>query len=423
MPKLINRTPKYRHHKATGQAVVTLTGRDFYLGPWQSAKSKREYARLISQWLAAGSVLIEATAHSLTIEELLAAFWRHARAYYVDTDGKSTTEQGNFRTLIKRFRKAYGETLVRDFGPLKLKAFRQSLIDSGLARGNINHHINRLRHIFKWGVGNELVTAGVVESLRCVDGLRYGKSEARETEPIRPVPDAFVDAVLPHVSPQVRAMIELQRLTGMRSGEVCHMRTADINTAVTVWTYTPKRHKTQYRGHIRTVYMGPRAQQVIKPWLRTELDEHLFQPSEAEVWRREQRHAKRKTPLSCGNRPGTNRRATPRWMPGICYTPRSYGKAIQYACEIAFGMPAELRKGQSDETEAQRRERYKLATEWRRQHCWHPHQLRHNAATLFRREHGLEVARILLGHKNMVVTQIYAEGDQQRAIEVMSRVG
>jgi len=42
MQRLINRTPKYRRHKATGQAVVTLSGRDFYLGQWQSAKSKRE---------------------------------------------------------------------------------------------------------------------------------------------------------------------------------------------------------------------------------------------------------------------------------------------------------------------------------------------------------------------------------------------
>ena len=86
-------------------------------------------------------------------------------------------------------------------------------------------------------------------------------------------------------------------------------------------------------------------------------------------------------------------------------------------------MPAELRQRRQGETKEHRQVRYQLAAEWRAKHCWHPHQLRHNAATLFRREHGLEVARILLGHKNMVVTQIYAEGDQQRAVEVMSRIG
>ena len=72
---------------ATGQAVVTLSGRDHYLGPWQSAQSKREYARLTSEWLAAGGVLVQATGDSRTVEEALAAFWRHAKAYYADSDG------------------------------------------------------------------------------------------------------------------------------------------------------------------------------------------------------------------------------------------------------------------------------------------------------------------------------------------------
>jgi site-specific recombinase XerD len=49
---------------------------------------------------------------------------------------------------------------------------------------------------------------------------------------------------------------------------------------------------------------------------------------------------------------------------------------------------------------------------WRREHRWHPHQLRHNAATNLRREHGVELARIILGHANVLATQIYAEADR-----------
>jgi hypothetical protein len=33
MPRLIHAPPKYRKHKASGQAVVTINGRDHYLGP------------------------------------------------------------------------------------------------------------------------------------------------------------------------------------------------------------------------------------------------------------------------------------------------------------------------------------------------------------------------------------------------------
>jgi integrase len=54
---------------------------------------------------------------------------------------------------------------------------------------------------------------------------------------------------------------------------------------------------------------------------------------------------------------------------------------------------------------------------------WHPHQLRHNAATYLRREFGLEAARIILGHHSSAVTEIYAEKDEQQAVEAIIKVG
>ncbi len=52
MPRLSNSVPKYRKHRASGQAVVTLNGRDFYLGPHNTKASRLEYDRLTSEWLA-----------------------------------------------------------------------------------------------------------------------------------------------------------------------------------------------------------------------------------------------------------------------------------------------------------------------------------------------------------------------------------
>jgi hypothetical protein len=224
MPRLSGKLPSYRKHKPTGQAVVTLGGRDFYLGRWNSVQSKAEYARVTREWMAGSAGPGSRKSGQLTIVELLVAFLRHAGGYYVDADGTPTSELASFNTLVQRLRPMYGRSSVADFGPLKLKAFRQSLIDEGLSRGVINRSISRVRQIFRWGVENELLPASVVEALRCVTGLRYGKTPARETEPVRPVADALVDAVLPFVAPPVRAMIELQRITGMRSGEVCRMR-------------------------------------------------------------------------------------------------------------------------------------------------------------------------------------------------------
>ena len=73
MPKLISKPPKYRKHKPSGQAVVTLDGHDFYLGPHGSKASHLEYDRLIGEWLENGRRLPGASKSDLTITELAAA--------------------------------------------------------------------------------------------------------------------------------------------------------------------------------------------------------------------------------------------------------------------------------------------------------------------------------------------------------------
>ena len=54
---------------------------------------------------------------------------------------------------------------------------------------------------------------------------------------------------------------------------------------------------------------------------------------------------------------------------------------------------------------------------------WHPHRLRHSAATRIRREHGLEAARVILGHSSAVTSELYAEIDKAKALKVMQEVG
>jgi hypothetical protein len=56
---------------------------------------------------------------------------------------------------------------------------------------------------------------------------------------VTPVPDENVDAVRPFVGRQVGAMIEHQRLTGMRPGEVAVMRTIDVTMVGDMWKYAP----------------------------------------------------------------------------------------------------------------------------------------------------------------------------------------
>ena len=54
---------------------------------------------------------------------------------------------------------------------------------------------------------------------------------------------------------------------------------------------------------------------------------------------------------------------------------------------------------------------------------WTPHQLRHSAATLIRKRHGLDGAQAALGHSRADTTEIYAELDKAKAIAVMEDMG
>ena len=79
MPKFSDRflppTPKYRKHRASGQAVVTFDGRDCYLGPYGTKGSRIEYDRLVAEWLAGGRHLPKSEIDDLTVVELCAAFY------------------------------------------------------------------------------------------------------------------------------------------------------------------------------------------------------------------------------------------------------------------------------------------------------------------------------------------------------------
>ena len=210
-----------------------------------------------------------------------------------------------------------------------------------------------------------------------------------------------MNAIKPFLSRQVWAMVELQRLTGMRPGEVCMMRACDIDTTGRSWIYTPASHKTEHHGRERRIYLGPQAQKILRPWLRSHLTSHLFSPAEAMAERMVKMRANRKSPVQPSQLCRAKKR--PEKTPGDVYTTDSYRRAITYGIKRANTARA---KNQEPEIPS-----------------WHPHQLRHNAATRLRKEFGLDVARAVLGHSSPVVTEIYAEMDGAKAAAAMERIG
>jgi integrase len=268
------------------------------------------------------------------------------------------------------------------------------MVRQGLNRRVVNHRVRRVVQVFRWGVAEELVPVPVYQALRAVPGLAAGRSPAPEPIPVRPVEPAHVAAVLPHVLPEVAAMVELQRHTGMPPGEVCGVRPRDVDRTGPVWGYRPDRHKTSYRGRDRVVPLGPRAQAVLAPWLDhpgVAPYDYVFSPRRAMAAFRARQRAARKTRVQPSQR--DRRRPKSRWVPGEQYTTQSYGRAIAAACEKA-GVPPRS-----------------------------PHHLRHAAATLYRRHGGLEAAQVILGHAHAGVTEVYAERNLDLALRVAAEVG
>ena len=79
-------SPKYRHHRASIQGIVTLNGRDHYLGPYGTQTSKAEYDRLVTEWLARGRLPVANVAGDgselLTANHVIHGFWEFAQVHY-----------------------------------------------------------------------------------------------------------------------------------------------------------------------------------------------------------------------------------------------------------------------------------------------------------------------------------------------------
>ena len=320
---------------------------------------------------------------------------------------------------MKALRALYGTEPVASFGPQQFKAVREHLAKEGdRTRDYINVMMKRVRRVFIWASGEGMIPASIPDALGNVDPLKAGRTKLREATPITTVPEEMVDATLLHLSSVVADMVRLQRYTGCRPGEVCKITPSMIDrTTGDIWELKLDKHKTAYRGKERFIPLGKRSQAILAPYLLRGEDEHCFKPSDSEKRRREAVHDARVTPLNQGNVPGSKRTRAkkagtyqkPVRVPGESYTAGSYGKAVTRACDKAFPAPAGT-KGEALKA-------------WQSDHRWHPNQLRHNFGTNVRKSDGLEAASTMLGHSEIGVTQVYAERDKEKMIEIARRIG
>lgn len=81
------------------------------------------------------------------------------------------------------------------------------------------------------------------------------------------------------LSGQVWAMVQLQRLTGMRPHDLVTLRSRDIEIHGDLTFYRPGSHKTEHHDVDREIVLGPQSQAIVRQWLRPELGAYLFCPA------------------------------------------------------------------------------------------------------------------------------------------------
>lgn len=345
-----------------------------------------------------------------TVTRLAAKYLRFARTAYVK-HGERTTHVGNVKLAMRAIRDAWGKRLAADIEAPDLATLRDAMVYRTDQRGQrvprsiktVNGRLKIIVQAFEHAREYGFVTRDVVADLRSVKRLRKGRTDAKPARKIKSAPaDSLVAAseVMPAV---VKAIVDLLRITGMRSSEPCIMRGCDLVTnspeATGLWEYRPSRHKLEHLGDPeseddgseRIIFLGPKAQEIIRPFLRPDTTAYLFSPRDAYAERLRKKRADRKSKVQ----PSQVRRmvSNPTKHLGERYTHKSLRRAVLYACKKAG---------------------VKRFT---------PNQLRHTTATELQRKYGLDGSRVVLGHTSTETTLIYVDPDVRKAMQIAREVG
>lgn len=406
------RVPSYREQKRSDKpsiGFVQVPGsnqRVYFPGEYGSPESRQGYDRWLTEWLVAGRVhAAPVPTGDLSINELIALYReRVLDPKHLKPDGSYTWHGTIARESLRILRDMYGLSPVSEFGPKRLKVLRELMLKGDptaqrppdkngkplpLGRkpwsvGTANEHVAMIRTVFAWAVEEEIggkAMVNVAHALAQVKPLRSVRS------PVLPVPDEHVNAVRGKVPGPIRALIDLQLLTGARPGELLGLTRATIDTTGAPWKVRLDEHKTAHHGHERMLRFGPKAQTLLMEFMLSKgTNEPLFSPKDAIRERSATKPTHRREDQA------DNPRKTDRVVRDA-YDTDSYRRVIQRVCGN-LGIPA-----------------------------WHPHQLRHNFATRIRAEHGIDTAKTILGHSTLEATLIYAERDDAKADQVMAKVG
>jgi integrase len=268
-------------------------------------------------------------------------------------------------------------------------------------RNTINKYTRRIVSIFTWGMEMKWVRPDTVFALKAVKFIPEGYAGTFDNDEREEVPDDVVLRTLPFMSPTVRTMVQVQRMTGMRPSEVFNMRVGDIDRTQEngLWYYIPKSHKTKKHIGKKRIPLGKPEQELIAPYLiGKEPESAVFSPRTAVMEHFSERRASRKTKVPPSQAAKSEARAATPSRYAEFYTKYTYRRAIMHA----------IQKGNRHLPDGEQIPH------------WFPYQLRHSAGTDAEKTLGLDGAQALLGHRTANTTKRYAHG-QVAITESMAR--
>lgn len=414
--------PEIKHHAARNEACIFHENGRIYLGKWdgESAIPTEVY----QTWLQTCSFL-EERYHAkkagvpapeedsdIVIDQALAMWFGWLKLTPVSKGclRKSGDLTDFFYSAPKHLfplRAMYGNTNIVDFDGECLEALQTRMLagtwwhpqNTGGAKRQpkpwspsmVNKATSTIIRFFRYLELKRHVPLGTIQNLKSAGRF---EEEGSSREPVSP---EVVDATLPYLTPPVRALIELQLLTGARPSELAKIRPADLDRSdPSCWKYAIKKHKTSYRKKVRTLFFYAPAQMVLRSYLNRDPEEFCFKPIEGWRWGQRQQaktdRPARKTPiypseLERRKRLKQERKARPKKrqfqaLYDYHVLTVAVGRAVVRANRDGLDLPH-----------------------------WTPYQVRHTVATLTRLEHGAQASAAMMGH-SVKVNDLY-DHDQE----------
>ena len=224
--------PAIRHHSRSGNARVRIGGIEHWLGPWGSADSRLRYDELIAAWIASGRKSVEAakparspapaavaeidlpTSADVTVGELARAWIAAIERERAGAHKRASNWNGAIAAA--RALRPVAAMPAKDFGPRALQDVRRRLVDTPILRKRrlpdgretteaiprsrryVNDTVGRIRQLFNWAVGLELIPPERAYALSRIRALPMG--QGRETDRRTEVTAEVVNATLPPLS-------------------------------------------------------------------------------------------------------------------------------------------------------------------------------------------------------------------------------